>query len=46
MHIEVLAAGAVRFIAEGCDCDESGVLAGGCRDEHVVVGTPPVEGRS
>jgi hypothetical protein len=43
VHAEVFAAGAVRFIAARSDTDESGVLAGGRRNEDVVVGGTPVE---
>jgi hypothetical protein len=43
VQAEFLAAGAVRFVADGCDGDEAGVLAGGRRDEDVVVSGTPVE---
>ena len=43
MQAEVFAASAVRFVAERGDGDEAGVLAGGRRDEDVVVSGTPVE---
>lgn len=43
VHAEVFAAGAVRFVAARRDADESGVLAGGRRNEDVIVGGTPVE---
>jgi len=45
VQAEFLAAGAVRFVADGCDGDEAGVLAGGRRDEDIVVSGTPVERR-
>ncbi|WP_171013043.1 hypothetical protein [Microbacterium sp. 2FI] len=46
MHAEVFAAGGVRLEAERRDADEAGILAGGSRDEDVVVGLTPVKRRS
>jgi len=46
VHAEVFASSAVRFVAAGGDADETSVLSGGCRDEHVVVSGAPVERRS
>jgi hypothetical protein len=43
VQAEFFAASAVRFVAGGCDGHEAGVLAGGCRDEDVVVSGTPVE---
>ena len=44
VQAEHLAEGAVGLMAVRGDADESGVLAGGRRDEDVVVGLAPVEG--
>ena len=46
MHTEVLAARAVRFIAERSDADEAGVLAAGRGDGDIVVSVTPIERRS
>ena len=43
VQAEFFAASAVRFVADGCDGDEAGVLAGGRGDEDVVVSGTPVE---
>jgi len=43
---EFLAACTVPFEAEGGEADESGVLAGGSRDEDVIVGLTPLQWRS
>ncbi len=43
VQAEFFASSAVRFVADGCDGHETGVLAGGRRDEDIVVGGTPVE---
>jgi hypothetical protein len=43
VQAEFLAAGAVRFVPDGCDGHEAGILAGGRRDEDIVVRGTPVE---
>jgi hypothetical protein len=43
VQAEFFTASAVRFVADWCDGDEAGVLAGGRRDEDVVVSGTPVE---
>jgi hypothetical protein len=46
VHTQVLAASAVRFVAERCDADEPGVLAADGRSDDVVVSVTPFERRS
>ena len=43
VNAEVEASGALRLVAEVGERDEAAVLAGGCRDEDIVVGPTPVE---
>ena len=43
VHAELLATRTVCFVAERGARHEAGVLAGGRRDEHVVVGGTPLE---